>query len=189
MTGKTTTFGDYVADERVGALISTIEIRILPKDFNTEWQRCGQTADYLASYLAHHFEDFEMAMNVLSTVLNELIENSVKFSASQHEWVSISASFSGKAVILEATNSATAEQLELFTAFVERLLSEDVEDLFLARIEDSDFGVESGSGLGLITIKKDYLSGIGVRFQQRPISDLYDVSVQLHLDADLVTQG
>ena len=52
----------------------------VPIDLVREWSRCGQTADYMARYLAYDFADRETAASVLSTVINELVENAAKFS-------------------------------------------------------------------------------------------------------------
>ena len=77
MTISEAVFGQYVDPDETQTPLSTMAVQLLPLDMIVQWKRCGQTADYIASYLAYHFRDFGRAMNVLSTVLNELIENAV----------------------------------------------------------------------------------------------------------------
>ncbi len=180
--------GDYIAAEQRPAPLSSMRIRVSPLDLIMNWRRCGLTADYMASFFAYHFVDVPRATNLLSTVINEMVENCVQYSADTRTPVSISASHFGEIVTLETTNRSHSAQVEVFTSFMDRLLIEDAESLFLARIELNALLDEDTSGLGLITVKKDYLSGIGVRVIFDHNTQHHDVAVQLHLDAEQIDE-
>lgn len=184
MTTSEAVFGDYVATEDAPPPLSRLALQLLPLDMIVQWRRCGQTADYVASFLAYHFRDFGRAMNVLSTVLNELIENAVKFTPDKQHPIRLAALFFGDKLLLESTNCIRDDQDAEFREFVERLFNEDLEDLFVTQVEHSaEFDTEL-SGLGLITLKNDYVSGMGVRFRDGSDARMREVAVQLRLDTD-----
>ncbi len=188
MSQKIITIGEYLSDEQRPPPLSRIMLQVIPLDLVMQWGRCGQTADYLATFFAYHFEHIDRALNTLSTVINELVENCVKFSANKRLPVQISASHFGEIVTIETTNRSHSTQVETFTTFMDRLLLEDAAVLFLARIELNALLDSDTSGLGLITVKKDFLSGIGVQVRFLPGSELHDVSVQVHLHAEMIEQ-
>src|SRR5690606_7617144 len=55
-------------------------IRIKPIDFITYWKRCGILADFAASFYAFTQDHPSVQENIISTVVNELIENATKYS-------------------------------------------------------------------------------------------------------------
>ena len=184
MTTSEAVFGQYVNPEQSPPPLSRMAVQLLPLDMIVQWKRCGQTADYIASYLAYHFRDFGRAMNVLSTVLNELIENAVKFSSDKQHPIRLAAHFFGDNLLLESTNSIREDSDKSFREFVGRLFNEDFDDMFVAQVEHSaEFDTEL-TQLGLITLKNDYVSGMGVRFHRNGDARSREVAVQLRLDTD-----
>ena len=61
--------------------ISELTVDLLTVDLVAEWRRCSVVADFVARYFAQNFAAPEAAASVLSTVLNELVENATKFSS------------------------------------------------------------------------------------------------------------
>jgi hypothetical protein len=59
-----------------------IDLELRPEELLASYRRCSLTADWLASYLSSELDANVRvaARNVLSTVINELLENAVKFS-------------------------------------------------------------------------------------------------------------
>jgi len=51
-----------------------IEVGLNAGDFLLEWKRSALVANYLADFMAYEYPHREMAENLISTVLNELIE-------------------------------------------------------------------------------------------------------------------
>jgi hypothetical protein len=184
MSGETMELGNYIHWQTKRKAISLLNVSFLPLDLIVQWRRCGQTADYIASFLAYQFKDSGRAMIILSTIINELMENSVKFSVDKRQSSSFMSGFFGDVTILEATNRTDHIHVAKLLAFIERLLVEDLDDLFVAQIEESAEQLTTSAGLGLITLKKDYVGDMGFRIQQIPEKNLYEVTVQLHLDPD-----
>src|SRR5690606_31897553 len=96
--------------------LSPIAVSRLALDFISQWRRVGMAADYLSSHLAYAFEEREVAHNVLSTVVDELLENAVKFSADGSHPVSIELSHFGERLCIRASNASEQESADAFLA-------------------------------------------------------------------------
>src|SRR5690606_30910717 len=64
-------------------------MRIKPIAFITYWNRCGILADRAASFYAFTHEHPTVQDNIISTVVNELIENATKYSVKRNGEVRI----------------------------------------------------------------------------------------------------
>lgn len=140
--------------------LEELSLRFVPLAFVTEWSRCGQTADYLARFLAYEFGNRENAVNVLSTVINELIENAVKFSADKAGLAEISVRQFGEYVSITTRNSANESQAESFREIAAGINAGDPEELFAQRILHPP--ATGGAGIGLIMLRKDYEAQLNV---------------------------
>lgn len=182
-------YGDYIDIHNQVTPLSKLYIHVLPLDMIVQWRRCGQTADYVARFLAYHFSGVGRSMNLLSTILNELLENCVKFSFDKRHPIDITALLLPEKMILQATNSISFSQEKVFAAFIDTLFREDLDELFITQIMRSAENQRDDSGLGLITLKRDYVSTMGVRIQPLPNVEFREVSVQLQLDPDDIGDG
>lgn len=164
--------------------ISELFLKLSPLDLVAHWGRCGMSADFMASYLAYDFENAASAQNVISTVLNELVENIVKFSSDKRIAVTASVVHYGEFVCVTTENVTNAARSAALASTMEELVSQDLEDLFSAQVERTVSSNEAISKLGLLMLMKDYKAKLGVRISPRPASDLSDVLVQVALDAE-----
>lgn len=184
MIGEPLTYGDYWHWRDRYKPMSLMSVSFYPLDIIVQWRRCGQTADYIANFLSYQFKESGRSMIILSTIINELLENCVKFSCDKQMSVSFTAGFFGDIALLEATNNTDRAQVDRFQSFIHQLIHEDLEELFIAQIEETDEQMTRSAGLGLISLKKDYVSKMGFLIQPIPDTALYDVRVQLHLDPE-----
>src|SRR5690349_25000309 len=67
--------------ENGDAPLSELSLSFPPLALVAEWSRCSETADFVARFFAHDYPDRDVAGSVLSTVVNELVENAAKFSS------------------------------------------------------------------------------------------------------------
>lgn len=159
-------------------------MRLSPLDLVAHWGRCGMSADYMASYLAYDFENAAGAQNVISTVLNELVENIVKFSSDKRIEVTASIVHYGEFVCITTENVTNATRATELALTMEQLVSQDLDELFSALVERTVATKEAVSKLGLLTLIKDYKAQLGVRIAPRPATDLSQVVVQVSLDVE-----
>ena len=140
-------------------------------------------ADFLAGYLSTFFPGDDQAATerqaelkgTISYVVNELLENAMKFSyaPSQHA-IGIAMYLETDAVSLYVTNSVDPHAVAAFQQAIERLSTEDIDTLYLEQLThnaESD-GVDI-SGLGYLTMLHDY--GVALAWQFAPSPQNPDV--------------
>ena len=146
--------------------LSEMVIRFVPLDLVIQWRRCGMIADFLADFLAYNFKHKDTARNVISTVLNELLENAVKFSPEKHRRASLALIYHGETIRIQTRNTSNMKHVASLRRLVERLCSEDPEILFLEQLQYSTTEDPEASGLGIVTLKKDYLARIAIELSE-----------------------
>lgn len=170
--------------------ISALSLSILPIDLIVQWRRCSVTADFLGEYLSYLFEDRGAAAAALSAGVNEVIENLAKFSADKREPVSVDIAHYGDLLRITTRNVGRRANALALAARLDRMATEDAEDLFLEQLEHTASQDWAASGLGLITIKKDYGARLGVSLSPvEGAEDLVRVEFHLELDAGALEQG
>jgi hypothetical protein len=172
------TVGSYRADANRSE--SMIQITLFPSDLVKYWSRCGLTADFAASFLAFRFPDSKKASNSLSVILNEIVENAVKFSNTKNGKIAINLFNLADLIIYEVENYVDESRYQDFREKAEQLLDgNDIETKYFAALREKAEN-PSGSGLGLLTILHDFGAHVGVRFV-REENGLYRVSLQVHM--------
>jgi hypothetical protein len=172
-------------DESPGEPLSGVAIEMPGLDLVAHWRRCGLSADFLAGYMACDFRDRKVAASVLSTVINEVLENAAKFSADEQAPVRIGVTQHGDTLRIEATNLAEAERAETFEKRLTEVLEGDPEELFVRRVETGDRPASGDPGLGLIVLRKDYAAAIAAKIEPRA-TRLSSVTVQVTLRSNEV---
>jgi hypothetical protein len=140
--------------EPPGGPLSAIELEIIPIDLVTEWRRCGMIADFMADYMVPGFERRDVARSVLSTVMNELVENAAKFSADARAAARVAIRHHGEVVHLEIRNEASEKHVRQLHALLAELGDGDATAVFGRRLEGRH-------GLGLALIARDYRATVG----------------------------
>ena len=139
------------------------------------WRNNGLSADFLADYLTTFFpgedegdqERQTVIKDAISYVANELLENAMKFSyAPQEHPVSITMQLEQDNVRFYVQTSMACEHVAAFQAFIERLLTEDPDELYMARLMANAEGEnEGGSGLGFLTMLNHYNAQLAWKFE------------------------
>ncbi len=137
-----------------GDIETTLSMSFLPLDIFDNWARAGSLSDFIAEYFGSYFEGGS-PHNIISTVFNEFIENAVKFTKNNSQPILLVVKKRKNTLISRITNTLPVHRKTEFVRVCKDLYNEDLEELFLKRIED---GVEDKrkSGIGLILMKKDY---------------------------------
>ncbi|MCK6521350.1 DUF6272 family protein [Myxococcota bacterium] len=182
--------GDTLTPQDPADRLSNLRIELLPIDLIVQWRRCSKMADFLASYFEYHFESRVVAAQVLSTGLNELIENLAKFSADKQRPVSVEISHFGEVITFETQNEARRAEVAALRARLTRMATTDPEELFLEQLEHTASRDRAASGLGLINLKKDYGARLSAEIRAVPDDpERFHVTLQLALEVDAVERG
>jgi hypothetical protein len=136
------------------APLCEIATEIVPVDLLTQWQRCGMISDCLAEYLSYAFERREVARSILSTVVNELVENVAKYSADKLAPARIALAHLGEKLLVATTSVAGREHLERLGEELAELAAEDAATVFARRMAQR-------RGLGLALVANDYGAALG----------------------------
>lgn len=162
-------------------ILSEVQVQLRPLDLIVQWGRASMLADYLAGHFALHFEDQDKARHVLSTTLNELVENVAKFSTRTRRPASVTLQHLGDVVRVQVCNTTSPERAQALSSRLDRIASADAEELFLEQLEHTAAEDPLASGLGLITLRKDYGARLGAELSEAPGASGH-VLVTLHLE-------
>jgi hypothetical protein len=135
---------------------------LLPIDFFDSWERGSLLSNFAADYFKHNFPS-DTAHNLISTVLNELIENAVKFSRNNSMPVQIIMKKRKNELLIRADNSLPKHRQDAFVAICRDIFKKDLDELYVERM-NSNLSDSGSSGIGLILIKKDYSTGLNFSF-------------------------
>ena len=130
-----------------------------PIDFVYSWPRISMMSNFAAEYYRCDFSTDDEYIRI-STVLNELIENAVKFSRDKACPISVTIKRKLDGLDITVTNSIAVDQYEQLALACLELEQDNIEDV----MEDkADRLVDSrSSGIGLLLIKSAY--GTSLRF-------------------------
>jgi hypothetical protein len=144
-----------------------IDLELRPEELLASYRRCGLTADWLASYVSSDLDSEHRAAvkNVLSTVINELLENAVKFSVDPTGSIRITARREANAVRIETWNRASEDRARLLESTLEELGRSSPDALFAQRMAQSS--APGAPGVGIIIIRRDHGARVGVELTPR----------------------
>ncbi|MGO4832693.1 ATP-binding protein [Rhizobiaceae sp. 2RAB30] len=150
-----------------GAAAVSSRLRLADGPIDLSWHHCSTTSEFLGEFFALRRkasgDDYNEARHSIGYLVNELLENAVKFRAPGD--IVIESSLEDGRFELKVTNLVPVETAARFNALLVELTSRDPGDLLIERIEANAADVESsGSGLGLLTLMSDYGARLGWTF-------------------------
>lgn len=157
-----------------------VSIKVRPIDLIAYWRRCGVMADFAASFYAYSQERPKEHENSISTIFNELIENATKYSVKRNGEVDIHMKLYNTVLKIQVENYTSESQFNGFQKELTKLIeSEDLDELYFDTLAKKTEG-DSGSGIGLILLVKDYNLKIGAQFHHLEEKGLYKVIIQAY---------
>jgi len=164
------TIGQY---EEFQNLRDYVSLTFHPTTFPVRWGQCSATADFLADYFArmdsctgNDRNKKTEIQSAISYVLNEVVENAVKFHDGGNVLVRVGVK--DGALLIEATNQVKEAQLDRLRATFEELVSGDPHEILMQRVEaNADNPDQKGSGLGFLTMLTDYSAELGWKFSSQ----------------------
>ncbi|EMY62160.1 slr1658 superfamily regulator [Leptospira terpstrae] len=153
-----------------------------PIDMTSYWSRCGLTANFVAGFYSYCYEASETKANALSTIINELLENASKFSKAMEGKINVELKQYGNLLRIDVLNVASKTLRDSFELFVNKLLSENVEEMYFSTLETKVDG-DTQSGLGLLMILKDYPVRFGYSFNEID-ADTHEITVRAIINVE-----
>jgi hypothetical protein len=152
---------------------SEASLHLASTDMLQHWRRVSLSSDFLAKYYSFYFPyrekakgriSRETAENSISFVLNELIENTAKYSNTADTEVRVRVLLLERTILLEVSNAVTAKLADEF-------------------LQASQEGARSDSGLGFLTLINDYQVQLGFKFE-RTGTDICRITVQASMNCE-----
>lgn len=179
--------GDFRDLTRGGARVSLV---FYSGGFPVRWSQCSATAEYFAEYFAdvHARRCADDAarnefIGTLSYIVNELVENAVKFSMG--ETVEVTVCLDGEELVALVSNQILATTVEGLVEKFRGLVSGDPQEMLVARVEANAVNPDAGvSGLGFLTMMADYGATLGWNFgavQDNPHNVLLKTMARLQM--------
>jgi hypothetical protein len=160
-------YGDWQDMASVTAL-SYQRMTLNAADLTRFWRRCSLSSDFWSRYSALFVPVTALPgqlsraalESVLAYLLNELFENCAKFGDGPQGIVRYQAWIQADSMTFQLTNQIDPAQQASFIRFIRELLENDPDELYFRRLEENAEENAKGSGLGYLTLIKDY----GIRF-------------------------
>ena len=159
-------FGDTARNNGPGAFAMRIVISDGP--LGVSWQHASETCEFLGDVFAlQHAKsgaDYTDARHSIIYLVNELLENAIKFRAPGS--IKVDCSLQDGNFELTVSNETAAEVATRFQSLIEEITSRDPGELLIERIEaNAADESSSASGLGLLTLMNDYGARLGWDFR------------------------
>ena len=133
-------------------------------------------ADYFSTFLPADVIESDQEARIkqskgaVTYVANELLENAMKFNyEGANTQIKFGIHFLEQEEVTAAiftTNSITIEGAQKFESFIQELLTEDPNELYIRQVENSaEDENNDASGLGLLTMLNDYQAKLGWKFE------------------------
>ncbi len=169
---NTITIGDTIQTQ--DNIECTYNFAFKPHDVLKQWNLAGALADAAADYYRYTFSGV-INHQIISTVLNELIENAAKFAKDKQSTISIITIKSADRLYITISNEVNQDRWEMFMQVSNELFTVNLDNLFKNRIFNLRDNTSS-PGLGLILLKKNYHTDLSFSFVNNN-DDCFNVSV------------
>ncbi len=160
---------------------STFSLSFLPLDIFDNWTRASSLSDFIGEYYGTYFDN-DASCNLISTIINEFIENAVKFTKNNSQPIILIIKKRDDSLICRITNSIPKHRKTVFISICNNLFSRDLDQLFMEKIEEGAEDTRK-SGIGLILIKKDYNVKTNFNFfEEKETLNSVEVTFQINLN-------
>ena len=175
-------FGDIARNNGTGAFAMRVLISDGP--LGVSWQHASETCEFLGDVFAlRHAKagaDYNDARHSIIYLVNELLENAIKFRVPGA--IRVDCSLQDGNFELTVSNDTAADVASRFQALIEEIVSRDPGELLIERIEaNAADETSSASGLGLLTLMNDYGARLGWDFRAAPAGGTVTLSTHAAL--------
>jgi len=166
-------FGLFQDSARLAQADSHNRLTVDATQLNRHWHRCGMSSDFWARYHSlasprgsqSPYLSRDSAFHVYTYLLNELFENCAKFTSGPLTVVSVDTWMFADQVVYQVSNYLRPAGVQGFAQLVQNLLQGDLEEMYFQRLEANAESGGGGSGLGYLTLMKDYGIKFGFGFE------------------------
>lgn len=150
-----------------GASVEANRVRLSEGPLELSWHHCSTTSDFLGDFFANLARksnaDYNEARHSIGYLVNELLENAVKFRTPGD--IVVDTAFDDGTFEIRVSNFVGDDTAKHFQGLLAEITSRDPGELLIEKIEKNAADpLSSGSGLGLLTLMSDYGVRLGWKF-------------------------
>jgi hypothetical protein len=142
-------------------------LKLLAEPLELSWRHCGLTSEFFGDYFGRSCAsgaDPDEARQSISYMINEILENAVKFRHGGD--IEIRGSLENDTFEIRVTNLVDTWTASRFQDLLTEILRREPGELLLERMEKNALDPDApGSGLGLLTLMSDYGARMGWSFE------------------------
>lgn len=175
-------FGDV--ENSNGPSAFTMGVVLSEGPLGVTWQHASATCEFLGDVFAmRHAKsgmDYNEARHTIIYLVNELLENAIKFRIPGD--IEIRGSLEDGNFEVTVTNRTAPETAQRFQGLLAELTTRDPGELLIERIEANAADENSsGSGLGILTLMNDYGARLGWHFSDASAGEAVVLSTRASL--------
>ncbi len=149
----------------------TVSVILKEGQLGLSWKQAGSTSEFLGEVLATHGakcgQDYSEARHAIIYLVNELLENAIKFCSPGD--IEVRCSLEASTFELDVINKISPDLATGFQGLLAELTTRDPGELLIERIEaNAADETSSASGLGILTLMNDYGVRMGWHFSDAP---------------------
>jgi len=153
---------------------------ILPKSY-APWDAANRVAGFLDTWLETALLERSGSVESLNYVVNELMENAVKYAHAGS--IELSVGFEVESLRVSLVHPVSSMHAVRYREMADDLIARDPDELFAEIIERNalnDAVTQHGGGLGLVSLRQNYQAELGFGFQDL-LNDLVLATTQVCL--------
>lgn len=175
-------FGNLDSSNSASAF--SMEVVLPEGPLGVTWQHASATCEFLGDIFAMQHTragaDYNEARHAIIYLVNELLENAIKFRVPGD--IEVRGSLEDGNFEVTVINRTAPETAGKFQELLAELTSRDPGELLIERIEaNAADEASSGSGLGILTLMNDYGARLGWHFSDAPAGEAVVLSTRAAL--------
>lgn len=177
---------EYIGEYRTEFIdeSSMLDISVYPQDVHNYWNRCGLISNFSSYYISMAFPQHKSIVNSLSMILNELLENAVKYSAYDEEPINMTVRIVGDDIVVESSNSINKAEYDRIESLVSELTDNElVNHKYFEMLKENALSHHK-SGIGLFTIINYFNVHLSFRITPHTNDELMTLTIQVNIDID-----
>ena len=140
------------------SLESKIHLKLKPLNLISEWNRCSLTANFLSEFQLSTTSNSnnKHLKNTLSTIINELLENAIKYSINKDHELNFSTSVKKKKITLEFLIICDKTDTKKLIHLLEMTKKKEANEIINDILENDTQSDDTALVLSLLFIKNHY---------------------------------
>ncbi len=179
-----TTIGNYL-DICNDKKALTLSFALPAMEVMSFWSRCGLIANFGSSYMAVACPSQKNIANSLSFILNELLENAVKYTRPKESILEFALLKQGDFITIDISNPVSDDQIPALLEMAKHLIDVDyVNDAYIDLLTMSG-KTSDKSGIGLLTIINYYQASLSFRIggpAENPSKKRYSIQAKINIE-------